>query len=127
MKRYSEDHLWLELVDGIATVGITVHAAEEMGEICFVELPEIGSVLAQGDPLCVVESDKAASDLLSPVGGTVTEVNEGLEENPTVVNDSAEGDGWFCRLGEVDQAEVDGLMVEEAYERLLEATAEDGE
>lgn len=120
MKRFSEDHLWLEYTDGIATIGVTVHAAEELGVVCFVELPEIGSVLSQGDPFCVVESDKAASDVFCPVGGTVTEVNDRLEESPGVVNDSAEGDGWLCRLGEVDETEIEGLMTEETYERFLE-------
>ena len=125
MKRFSEDHLWLEFADDVATIGVTVHAAEELGEVCFVELPEIGAVLAQADALCVVESDKAASDVFCPVDGTVTEVNERLEENPGLVNDSAEGEGWLCRLGEVDEAEVDGLMTEEAYERFLEAAQDE--
>lgn len=121
MKRFSEDHLWLEYEGEVTTVGITAHAAEELGEVCFVELPEIGAVLAQGDAFCVVESDKAASDVFCPVDGTVTEVNERLEENPGLVNDSAEGEGWLCRLGEVDEAELDGLLTEVAYERFLEA------
>lgn len=116
MKRFSEEHEWVEVADGVAAVGITAYAAEELGEITFVELPEQGTVLGQGDSLCVVESVKAASDVFVPIGGTIMEVNGRLEEEPELVNASPEGEGWICKLTEVDEGELDSLMSEEEYE-----------
>jgi glycine cleavage system H protein len=116
MKRYSEDHQWVEVRKGTAAVGITAFAAEELGEITFIELPEIGTVVTQGDSLCIVESVKAASDVFAPISGTVAEVNQQLDENPALINDSPERDGWVCRLKEIDESELDELMSESEYE-----------
>ncbi len=125
MKRYSEEHQWVELEAGVATVGITAYAAEELGEITFIELPENGTVLAQGDALCVVESVKAASDVFAPVGGTIREVNANLEKDPGLMNDSPERDAWICRLEEVDEAEVNALMTEAEYEEFVASDDDD--
>jgi glycine cleavage system H protein len=125
MKRFSEDHEWVEWDNGIATIGITAYAAEEMGDITFVELPEKGVVFAQGDSLCVVESVKAAADVFAPVGGTVAQVNQRLDESPGLINTSPEKEGWICRLVEVDESELDSLMTEEQYEQFLEEGAEE--
>ncbi len=116
MKRYSEEHEWVEVKKGIAVVGITAYAAEEMGDITFVELPDIGQVFAQGDAMCVVESVKAASDVMAPISGTVKSVNDELEEDPSIVNTSPEKDGWICKLEDVDESELDSLMSEKEYE-----------
>jgi glycine cleavage system H protein len=120
MKRYSEDHQWVEVNGELATIGITAYAAEELGEITFVELPDLGSVLSPGDTLCVVESAKAASDVFVPIGGTVREVNMALESEPSLINASAERDGWICTLEDVDLGELDSLMDEDDYEAFVE-------
>lgn len=115
MKYYSEEHEWVEIEDGIATIGITRFAADELGDLTFVELPDIGTRVNQGDTLCVVESVKAASDVFTPIGGVVAEVNADLENDPGRVNASPEADGWICRMKEVDPAEVRTLMTAEGY------------
>ena len=119
MKKFSEEHEWVEFKNGVATVGISAYAAEELGDITFVELPDTGLVVAQGETLCVIESVKAASDVFSPVGGTVSAVNEKLEDNPGMVNDSAEKNAWICQLEEVDAADLESLMSEEEYEEFV--------
>ena len=116
MKRFSEEHEWVEVENGVATVGITGYAAEELGDITFVELPERGVVLAQGEALCVIESVKTATDVFVPVGGTISQVNDKLEEEPEVINASPEREGWICKLEEVDEGELESLMTEEEYE-----------
>ena len=126
MKRFSDEHAWVDVAEGTATTGITAYAAEELGDINFVELPDVGSVLAQGELLCVVESVKAASDVFAPVGGTVVAVNKRLDTEPQLINDGAEKDGWICRLEEVDESELDGLMTEEEYELFVAGDDEDG-
>ena len=127
MKRFSEEHQWVEIKDGVATIGITAYAAEELGEITFIELPEVGTVFAQGDTLCVVESVKAASDVFAPVGGTVKEVNQRLDQEPGQINVSPERDGWLCRFEEVDESEMDALMTEAQYEEFIVAEGEEEE
>ena len=119
--KYTEDHEWIRMgADGVATVGITDHAQEKLGELVFVELPEAGRELAKGDDAVVIESVKAASELHAPVGGTVTEVNEALNDEPTKVNEDPAGDGWFFKLKVADAAELDGLMDETAYQAILD-------
>jgi glycine cleavage system H protein len=115
MKRYTKKHecVWIE--GDYALVGISQHAADELGDITFVELPEIDTDLIVGETLGVVESVKAASDIYSPISGTVKEVNEKLEDTPGIVNSSPEADGWICKLDNYDIAEMDELMDEEAY------------
>ncbi|MBT3286267.1 MAG: glycine cleavage system protein GcvH [Victivallales bacterium] len=119
MKRFSEEHQWVEYDGQQATVGITAYAAEELGEITFVELPDLGVVVSQGEALCVVESTKAASDVFAPVGGTVVAVNELLEKTPALVNDAPETRAWICRLEEVDEVDLEILMTEARYDSLL--------
>jgi glycine cleavage system H protein len=122
--RYTEDHEWVSVDDaGLGTVGITDYAQDQLGDLVFVELPEIGREVAQGDEAAVLESVKAAGEVKAPVGGTITEVNEALTEDPAVVNQDPEGDGWFLRLKLNDRAELEGLMDEEAYTALLQDLA----
>ncbi len=121
-KRFSEDHEWVRVKGGIAIIGITSYAAEEMGDITFVELPDVGITVAQGDTLGVVESVKTAADVYSPVGGIVSEVNDKLTDDPGLVNDSPEQQGWICKLVEFDESDLESLMTEEEYE---EFTAEE--
>ena len=119
MKRISQDHEWVELKDGVATIGITGHAAAELGDVTFVELPDTGLTVAQGDSLGVVESVKAASDIYSPIGGTVSEINDKLDDNPELINSDAESNGWMCKLSEVVESDMDSLMTEEEYAEFL--------
>jgi glycine cleavage system H protein len=115
MKRYTEEHEWVEMRGDLALVGISAHAAEELGDITFVELPELELTVRQGDVLCAIESVKAASDVYCPVGGTVAEVNTALEEKPELVNESPEADAWLCKLRGVEAAQLDALMTPEQY------------
>ena len=116
MRKYSEEHQWIEVnADGTATVGITKYAADELGEITFIELPTVGTALKAKDQLCVVESVKAASDVFLPASGTITEVNTVLDKDPSALNNDPEGIGWICRLDKADPADVAALMDEAAY------------
>ncbi len=119
--KYTEDHEWIRMEDGgVGVVGITDHAQEQLGELVYVELPEVGSELAKGDTAVVIESVKAASEIHSPAGGTVAEVNEALNDAPTKVNEDPMGEGWFLKLKVSDAAELDGLMDEATYKNSLE-------
>ena len=116
MTRYfTEDHEWIEVDGDTATVGITDYAQGQLGDIVFVEVPDTGAGLTKGGEAAVVESVKAASDVYSPVSGTVTEGNGALEEDPALVNTAPEGDGWFFKLTIDDAGELDGLMDEAGY------------
>jgi glycine cleavage system H protein len=117
--RYSEEHEWVAVEGGIATVGITDFAQEELGDIVFVELPSVGAALQRTKTLGVVESVKAVSDVYAPVSGTVTEVNAALAEHPEVINEDCYGKGWMVRVTLADAAEVDGLMTAEQYGAFL--------
>ena len=120
--RFTEDHEWIRIEeDDVAVVGITDYAQDQLGELVFVELPEVGAELDQGDEGAVVESVKAAGELKSPVSGTVTEVNESLVDEPGQVNADPMNDGWFFRIRIQDASELDGLMEEAAYETYLES------
>ena len=120
--RFTEDHEWIRIEeDDVAVVGITDYAQDQLGELVFVELPEVGAELDQGDEGAVVESVKAAGELKSPVSGTVTEVNESLVDEPGQVNADPMNDGWFFRIRLRDASELDGLMEEAAYETYLES------
>ena len=117
MARYfTEDHEWIEVDGDTATIGITDYAQGQLGDIVFVEVPSEGTQLAKGKEAAVVESVKAASDVYSPVSGTVTEGNSALEDDPALVNSAPETDGWFFKLTVADAGELDGLMDEAAYE-----------
>jgi glycine cleavage system H protein len=113
--RYTEDHEWIALDGDTATIGITNHAQEQLGDIVFVELPEVGATLSKGDEAGVVESVKAASEVYAPVSGEVVEVNAALGDEPATVNSDPTGDGWFFKLKLSDRSEFDGLMDEAAY------------
>jgi glycine cleavage system H protein len=117
---YTDEHEWVDVEGETATVGITDYAQEQLGDIVFVETPEIGAELDQGDDAAVVESVKAASDVYAAVSGTVVEVNEALEDEPALVNSSAEEDGWFFRLTLSDMSEIEDLMDEKAYKAFVE-------
>ncbi|MCF7853958.1 MAG: glycine cleavage system protein GcvH [Candidatus Pacebacteria bacterium] len=124
MKRFSEEHLWVDVHKNEATIGITAYAAEELGEITFIELPDVGFVLTQGETLCVVESVKAASDIVAPLSGSVAAVNEKLENEPGLLNSAPEAEGWICRVEEIERQEVDGMMREEEYEAFISSDTE---
>ena len=115
MKRFTEEHEWIEIKDDMAAIGITAHAASELGDITFVELPEVGAEFSQGDVLSVVESVKAASDVYSPISGKVCEVNSDLERQPEILNSSAESEGWICKMSKIKEDEIQGLMTDEEY------------
>lgn len=119
MKYYTKEHEWIELNGDVATVGISVHAADELGDITFVELPETDASFAKGDVFSVVESVKAASDIYSPVTGSVSEVNEELEDSPELVNESAEEKGWICKFSGVSESDLSGYMTAEQYKAFL--------
>lgn len=113
--RYTRDHEWVRVDGDQATVGITQYAADQLGDIVFVELPEVGGQLTQFGTFGVVESVKAVSDLYAPVSGTVVEVNEALRDAPELLNSDPFGDGWIARLELGDASELDGLMDAAAY------------
>ena len=112
---FTSDHEWIRVEGNVATVGITNHAQEQLGDLVFVELPEVGRTVAKGDAAVVVESVKAASDVYSPVSGEVTEGNQAVIDDPALVNGDPEGEGWFFKLKLSDPGELEGLMDEGAY------------
>ncbi len=112
---FTREHEWLRVDGDTATVGISDHAQEALGDIVFAEVPEAGKVLAKGDDAAVVESVKAASDVYAPADGEVTEGNPALADDPSLINRDPEGDGWFFKLKLADTAQLDGLMDEAAY------------
>jgi len=113
--KYTEDHEWLKLDADIATVGITVHAQDALGDVVFVELPEVGTTFAQKDTAGVVESVKAAADVYMPVSGEVIEVNEALRDDPSLANTDPLGAGWFFKVKLSDPSQLDALMDETRY------------
>jgi len=117
--RYSEDHEWVLVEDGIATIGITDHAQEELGDIVFVELPAVGAELAKSATFGVVESVKAVSDVYSPLGGIVTAVNEALTTKPETINEDPYGAGWMVKVTLANRADADALMTAEQYRGFL--------
>lgn len=119
-RRFTKDHEWIVLDGDIATVGITEHAQEQLGDLVHVELPELERVVTEGESCAVVESVKAASDIFAPVAGKVVEVNETIVEDPSIVNSDAEGEGWFFRIEVEDPAVVEQLMDQDAYDEYLE-------
>lgn len=119
--RYSQEHEWVSVNGDIATIGITDYAQEQLGDVVYVELPEIGKVLNTGDTLGVVESVKAVSDIYSPVGGTVTEINTDLPNTPEVVNVDPYGKAWMIRVRLSNPSEIDALMDAATYEKFVES------
>ena len=114
--RFTDQHEWVRVDGDAATVGITRYATEQLGDVVFVELPQIGKTLLKGAEAAVVESVKAASEVYSPVGGTVKEVNEALNDDPAKVNGDPEGEGWFFKLKLSDPGELSALMTPDKYE-----------
>ena len=122
MPRYfTDEHEWIDVDGDTATVGITDYAQGQLGDIVFVELPQVGSAVAKGKDAAVVESVKAASDVYAPITGEVTEANGALEEDPALVNSAPEDGGWFFKLTIADKSELDGLMDAAAYKSFCDS------
>lgn len=117
--RFTKDHEWIKVEGGLATIGVTAYAAEQLGDVVFVELPPVGKSVAEGEGLAVVESVKAASDVYAPVSGEVFAANDALSNTPETVNQDPEGSGWFVKLKLADANQVDALMDRDAYETFL--------
>lgn len=117
---YSDEHEWVAVDGDNATIGITNYAQEQLGDVVFVELPDVGKSLSKGDEAAVVESVKAASEVYAAVSGEVTEVNGAVEEEPGKVNEDPENEGWFFKLKLSDSSELDALMDEAAYKKFIE-------
>jgi len=115
MLKFTEDHEWIRVDGDIATIGITDHAQDQLGDLVFIELPDVGDEFEQGAEMATIESVKAASELYAPVGGEVVEVNEAIVAEPSTVNSDAMGDGWFVKIKMADAGELDDLMNEDAY------------
>lgn len=118
--RYAKDHEWVRIKDGKARIGISDYAQDQLGDIVFVELPEVGSKLSKGDEFGTVESVKAVSELYMPVGGEVVSVNNGLEDAPEKVNNAPYTDGWMIEIAPEDPSEADSLMDRAAYLKMIE-------
>jgi len=114
---YAESHEWVKVND-VATVGVSDFAQQQLGDITFVELPEVGDELSKKDEVAVVESVKAASDIYTPVSGTVTEINEALEDSPDLVNTDPYGEGWLFKIELSDESELDELMKPDKYKEM---------
>ena len=122
MPRYfTDEHEWIDVEGESVTVGITNYAQEQLGDIVFVELPSVGTMLDKGDDAAVVESVKAASDVYSPINGEVTEANGALEDDPALVNTSPEEEGWFFRMTIGDGSQLEGMMDEAGYKAFVDA------
>ncbi|RMF34510.1 MAG: glycine cleavage system protein GcvH [Alphaproteobacteria bacterium] len=119
MTKYTEEHEWLDEEDGVVTVGITEHAAEQLGDIVFIELPEMGATVSKGDQVATIESVKAASDILAPLDGEIVEINETIVDNPALVNEDPTGEGWFFRIKIEDPSALDEFMDADAYAELI--------
>ena len=117
--KYTEDHEWVSIDGDVGTVGITEHAQEQLGDIVFVELPDVGNTVSKGDETGVVESVKAASEIYAPVSGEIVEVNAALADAPATANSDPTGAGWFFKIKLSDPGELDGLMDESAYTDLV--------
>ena len=113
--RYTKEHEWVRVDGQVATVGISDHAQQQLGDVVFVELPEVGREVAQNAAMAVVESVKAASDVYAPISGKVVEANAALNDDPALVNGDAEGAGWFCKIEVAKPDELDGLMDADGY------------
>ena len=116
---FTEDHEWINVDNGVATVGITIHAQEQLGDLVFVELPEVGRTVSKGEGVVVVESVKAASDVYAPVDGEVVEVNEAVASDPALINQAAEGEGWLFKLKLSDESQLSGLLDKAGYDKLV--------
>ncbi len=117
--KYTEEHEWLRVEGDLVVVGITEHAAEQLGDVVFVELPELETQVAKGDEVCVIESVKAASDILAPCDGEIVAVNDALSDTPGMVNDDPQGDAWFFKMKLDDMSVLDDFMSEDEYKDFI--------
>ena len=117
--KYTKEHEWIKIDGEVATIGITDHAQTELGDITFVELPDVGKDVKQSDSCATVESVKAASDIYTPLSGKISAVNESLQDAPEAINQSPYGEGWICKVDITDAGEADGLMSAQDYEEYL--------
>lgn len=118
--KYTKDHEWVRIEGGVAVVGITAHAAEQLGDVVFVELPAKGKSFAQHAEMAVVESVKAASDVYAPISGEIVAVNQSIVDEPAKVNEDPAGEAWFVKIKPADMSEIDALLDEAAYKQLTE-------
>ena len=117
--KYTEEHEWLLKEGDTVTVGITEHAAEQLGDLVFVELPEVGTEVSKDDEVVVIESVKAASDILAPLNGKIVEVNDAIVEDPSLVNSDPMGEGWFFKLDSISEGDLDSMMTKEQYDAFI--------
>ena len=117
--KFTEEHEWLRVEGDLVVVGITEHAAEQLGDVVFVELPELEAMVAKGDEVCVIESVKAASDILAPLDGEIVEVNQAIVDNPGLVNEDPLGEAWFFKMKIDDLAALDAYMTEDEYKDFI--------
>jgi glycine cleavage system H protein len=117
--KFTEEHEWLREEGDEIVVGITIHAAEQLGDVVFVELPDEGTVVSKDDEVVVIESVKAASDILAPIDGEITEVNTTLTDNPASVNDDPQGEAWFFKMKPSDPSQMDEFMDEATYQKFI--------
>ena len=125
--KYTKEHEWVLVEDRIATIGITEYAQQELGDIVYVELPEVGEKIVKDDPFGAVESVKAVSDIYAPVSGTVIEVNDTLPDSPETINDDAYGDGWMIRVEMSDADDLKDLMSAEEYAEYVDQQKDEGD
>lgn len=117
--KFTEEHEWLRVEGDEVVVGITTHAAEQLGDVVFVELPDEGTTVSKDDEVVVIRSVKAASDILAPIDGEITEVNSTLTDNPSMVNDDPQGEAWFFKMKFTDASQMDDFMDEAAYQKFI--------
>jgi glycine cleavage system H protein len=117
--KFSEDHEWISVEGDIATIGITRHAADQLGDVVFVELPAVGKKVEQGKEAAVVESVKAASDVFAPITGEITAVNKAITDEPSLINNDPEGAAWFMKIKIADAGQLEGLMDKAAYDAFV--------
>lgn len=117
--KFTEEHEWLRIEGDVVVVGITEHAAEQLGDVVFIELPDTDQEVAKDDEVVVIESVKAASDILAPIDGEIVEVNSMLVDEPSKVNEDAQGDGWFIKMKPADLSQMDEMMDEAAYKTFI--------
>ena len=123
--KYTREHEWVSIEENVATVGITDHAQEQLGEVVFVELPGVGDRVEKSEPFGVVESTKAVSDIYAPLTGEVTEVNDDLPDSPELVNEDPYGDGWMVKITIGEETDLDDLMTAEEYRQYIEESSEE--
>ena len=117
--KFTEEHEWLRVEGDVVVIGITAHASEQLGDVVFIELPDVGTEVTKDEEVCVIESVKAASDILAPIDGEIVEVNDPLVEDPGRVNEDPTGESWFFKIKAADASQMDDYMDEAAYNKLI--------